>query len=64
MSANVVQLRMVRGRLVATERAQDECERDEVNLAAEVHVRLVRLVYCLAAWNGDGMAQTASASRM
>jgi hypothetical protein len=30
---------MVRGRLVATERAQDECECD-VNWAAEIHVRL------------------------
>jgi hypothetical protein len=40
MSANVVQLRMVRGRLVATERTEEVCRRDQVNQAAEVHVRL------------------------
>jgi hypothetical protein len=51
MSANVVQLRVVRGRLVAAERAEDECRRDGVNWTSEVHVRLIRLVYCLAAWD-------------
>jgi hypothetical protein len=57
MSTNVVQLKMVRGRLVATEGTEDLCRRDEVNRAAEVHARLARLVYCLAAWDGNGMAR-------
>jgi hypothetical protein len=55
MSATVIQLRMVRGRLVATERAAaNECEREVVDLIGEVHVRLV---YSLASWDEDGLAR-------
>lgn len=51
MSTNVVQLKMVRGRLVATEKAHDRSEEEEV---AKI---CVRLVYCMAGWDDEGMAR-------
>jgi hypothetical protein len=48
MSADVIHLRMVRGCLVPEKRRGSGEEGDVAQTA------LVRLVYCMAAWEGDG----------
>jgi hypothetical protein len=50
MSTNVVYLRMVRGRLLPTEKVPDR-GKEEV---AGIEEAYVRLVYCMAAWDDEG----------
>jgi hypothetical protein len=57
MSTNVVYLRMVRGRLHATEKAPSRGEHEEVAGIEEadgIEKAYVRLVYCMAAWDDEG----------
>jgi hypothetical protein len=60
MSTNVVYLRMVRGRLHATERAPSRGENEEV---AGIEKAYVRLVYCMAAWDDEGVTRGRSLNR-
>jgi hypothetical protein len=54
MSADVIHLKKARGQVAVAGKAHDPGERADVDPIAQLYIRLV---YCMAAWNDEGMAR-------
>jgi hypothetical protein len=54
MSADVIYLKNARGRLTVAREMHDHGEEADIDQIAQLYIRLV---YCMAAWNDEGLSR-------